>query len=65
MLIIPSLKCPASGHDFYAYAWAGHPNSAGVAHCPVCGKPVKLRPDSLGFRRFIPNHHGTTPADPA
>ncbi|WP_313465421.1 hypothetical protein [Achromobacter sp.] len=58
MLIIPALKCLGSGHDFYAYNGTSPPDVDGKTACPVCGKPVKLRPDSLGFRRFIPNHHG-------
>ncbi|SEJ85570.1 hypothetical protein SAMN03159494_03608 [Achromobacter sp. NFACC18-2] len=61
MIIVPNLKCPASGQDFFAYTGTTRPDVDGRTACPVCGKPVKLRPDSLGLRRFIPNHHAPRP----
>lgn len=65
MLIIPELKCPASGRDFYAYAGTARPDVRGRVACPCCGKAVTLRPDALGLRRFIPNHHASPPGQAA
>jgi len=61
LLIESALLCPAAGMDFFAFTVPppAPPDIRGRAPCPLCGKSLILRPDALGLRRFIPNHHAT------